>query len=636
MRRSIFNRGIMATENQEPQLEDPTNAPVEGGETPPAEGGEGSTPPVAGEGGEGGGEGGGETPPVEGGETPPVEGGEGGETPPAEGGEGDVPPVEGGEGGEGDVPPVEGGEAPPMENGMIPTEPVDTIEDELDDVPDHAESAEADLADINAERGEIDAADDAIGEAEDSVEALEAIRDALIEADKEGGLSRGGANVLRVSLEHIYGRLGLPTEKVTPALESFGGHATRQSSTQIAIESLSETAANIWKKIVEWAKKIWDWIVGWYKKLFDMNTKYKARAEALKQAVATVAKAQKKQEEIENAGLAKSLSFASGPNFEETVTSLDHFVKQFNGGATKYFGSIKKLIESVKDGKNPGAQNAEAYSFGLQKEATVEGVEAPDGAAMFASPELPGRVRIVSVWSEANIEHCQFKKIDLPQEGEHAKLPVLDAGAIEKAADLVLEITNAVAASRSGLDEAGAAFKELMAAAESNINGTPDGQEGENVDAKTAGHAKLAIARKAQELLKDAATQVNHYLVTTAGHVVGWGELSAKAYGTPEAGGEGEGGAEGGEGGEKTIGEKVGEAAGKAGEAVKTAAGKVGEAAGKAGSAVSDAAAKVGGKVTSAVDAAKSKLSGTPSAADKIAEQEAAEKRAKLKEQAKP
>jgi hypothetical protein len=623
MRRSIFNRGIMATENEEQQLEDPTNAPVPGAEgaegAAGGEGGEGSVPPVAGEGGEGG-EGGGETPPVEGGE---------GDVPPVEGGE--TPPVEGGEG---DVPPVEGGETPPTENGEIPIEPVDTIEDELDDVPDHAESAEADLADINAERGEIDAADDAIGEAEDSVEALEAIRDALIEADKEGGLTRGGANVLRVSLEHIYGRLGLPTAKVTPALESFGGHATRQSSTQIAIESLSETAANIWKKIVEWAKKIWDWIVGWYKKLFDMNTKVKARAEALKQAAVTVAKAQKKEEELENAGLAKSLSFAAGPNFEETVTSLDHFVKQFNGGATKYFGSIKKLIESVKDGKNPGAQNAEAYSFGLQKEASVEGVEAPDGAAMFASPELPGRVRIVSVWSEANIEHCQFKKIDLPLEGEHTKLPVLDSGAIEKAADLVLEMTNAVAASRSGLDEAGAAFKELMAAAESNINGTPDGQEGENVDAKTAGHAKLAIARKAQELLKDAATQVNHYLVTTAGHVVGWGELSAKAHGTPEAGGE-EGG-EGTEGGEKTIGEKVGEAAGKAGEAVKTAAGKVGEAAGKAGTAVSDAAAKVGGKVTSAVDAAKSKLTGTPSTADKIAEQEAAEKRAKLKEQAKP
>ena len=620
MRRSIFNRGIMATENEEQQLEDPTNAPVPGAEgaegAAGGEGGEGSVPPVAGEGGEGGGE------------TPPVEGGEG-DVPPVEGGE--TPPVEGGEG---DVPPVEGGETPPTENGEIPTEPVDTIEDELDDVPDHAESAEADLADINAERGEIDAADDAIGEAEDSVEALEAIRDALIEADKEGGLTRGGANVLRVSLEHIYGRLGLPTAKVTPALESFGGHATRQSSTQIAIESLSETAANIWKKIVEWAKKIWDWIVGWYKKLFDMNTKVKARAEALKQAAVTVAKAQKKEEELENAGLAKSLSFAAGPNFEETVTSLDHFVKQFNGGATKYFGSIKKLIESVKDGKNPGAQNAEAYSFGLQKEASVEGVEAPDGAAMFASPELPGRVRIVSVWSEANIEHCQFKKIDLPLEGEHTKLPVLDSGAIEKAADLVLEMTNAVAASRSGLDEAGAAFKELMAAAESNINGTPDGQEGENVDAKTAGHAKLAIARKAQELLKDAATQVNHYLVTTAGHVVGWGELSAKAHGTPEAGGE-EGG-EGTEGGEKTIGEKVGEAAGKAGEAVKTAAGKVGEAAGKAGTAVSDAAAKVGGKVTSAVDAAKSKLTGAPSTADKIAEQEAAEKRAKLKEQAKP
>jgi hypothetical protein len=521
-----------------------------------------------------------------------------------------------------------------LENENLETPPVETPVEVAPELPDHADSLEADIGGLNEEHADIAEHDAAIDEAEETIEALESIREQLIEADKEGGLTRGGANVLRVSLEHIYGRLGLPTAKVTPALESFGGHATRQSSTQIAIESLSETAANIWKKIVEWAKKIWDWIVGWYKKLFDMNTKVKARAEALKQAAVTVAKAQKKEEELENAGLAKSLSFAAGPNFEETVTSLDHFVKQFNGGATKYFGSIKKLIESVKDGKNPGAQNAEAYSFGLQKEASVEGVEAPDGAAMFASPELPGRVRIVSVWSEANIEHCQFKKIDLPLEGEHTKLPVLDSGAIEKAADLVLEMTNAVAASRSGLDEAGAAFKELMAAAESNINGTPDGQEGENVDAKTAGHAKLAIARKAQELLKDAATQVNHYLVTTAGHVVGWGELSAKAHGTPEAGGE-EGG-EGTEGGEKTIGEKVGEAAGKAGEAVKTAAGKVGEAAGKAGTAVSDAAAKVGGKVTSAVDAAKSKLTGTPSTADKIAEQEAAEKRAKLKEQAKP
>jgi hypothetical protein len=635
MRRSIFNRGIMAMEGEQPQLEDPTNAPApgEGEATPPAAGEGEGTPPAEGEGtppaeGEGestppvAGEGEGEVPPTEGeGETPPVEGetppAEGetlpveGETPPAEG-EGEVPPVEG----EGEVPPTEG-ETPPGAEGTAGEGEIDEL-GELEDVPEHAESAEADMAELNAERGEIDAHDNAIDEAEAGATALEAIREQLILADKEGGLTRGGAGVLRVSLEHIYGRLGIPTDKVTPAMESFGGSATRQSSTQIAIENLSETAANIWKKIVEWSKKIWDWIVKWYNKLFDTNTKVKARAEALKQVAATVAKAQKQEQEIDNAGLAKALSFANGVNFDETVTSLDHFVKQFNNGASKYFGSIQKLIESVKSGANPGNQNADQYSFGLQKESSIEGVSAPDGAAMYSSPELPGRVRIVSVWSEANVEHCQFKKINLPVEGEATKVPTLDSAQIERAADLVIEITTAVANSRQGLDAAGGAFKELMAAAESNINGMHDGQEGENVEAKTQGNAKLAIARKAQELLKEAATQVNHYLVDVAEKIVGWGELSAKAHGKAE--GTGEAAPAEGEAAKPGMTQQVKDAANKAGEAAKQAGAKIGEAAGKAGSAIKEAGQKVADKVT-----------GKP---DPAAEAAAAEKRAKLKEQA--
>jgi hypothetical protein len=418
--------------------------------------------------------------------------------------------------------------------------PADT-DSELDALPDHAESVEGEVAELNNEHAEIDQADAAIDEAEDTVEALEGIRDALIEADKEGGLTRGGAQVLKVSLEHLYGRLGLPTDKVTPALESFGGSGSRQSATQVAIEDLKETAGNVWRKIVEWAKKVWDWVVKWYNKLFDTNTKLKARAEGLLKAVEAIKGDTKAKNEIDNAGLKKAVSVGEGADFKAAAGALAGFADASSKAQGHYFDGITNMLTAVEKGQ-VGEVPAASFSFGLSKESKVEGVEAPEGAEVFASKELPGRKRIVSVWSPKDLKASRFEVVSVG-EAKEGPLPVLSKDEIKEAAEVTIKVCNVVSETKKYLGDADKAFKALVAVAEANVNARAAVSDVSEASSRTdeheaAGRSKLDVARTAQKLLSSATTKGNAYLLDSAKAIVGWGELSAKAYSASAAGAE--------------------------------------------------------------------------------------------------
>jgi hypothetical protein len=431
-------------------------------------------------------------------------------------------------------------EAPPVED-VAPAQ----------ELPQHSESAEADVADMNADEGEINEADGAIDEAMDSVEALEAIREQLLEADKEGGLSRAGAGVLRVSLEHIYGRLGLSTDKVMPALESFGGQASRQEATQMALEDIQEQAGNVWKKIVEWAKKIWEWIKSWYNKLFDTNTKVQDRAKALLEAAEKLGDQAPSSTEIHDEKLAKELSITTDNagekvNGEGVIKHVETFAGEWAGNAGKYFDNLKRMLEAVKEGKTVDLK-PEEMSLGLKavddSAASKLGVKVAAGSKIFASEQLPGGKFFVSAWG-GTVESSFVGLVDHSAKAAAPHLPVLNKEQIISVANAVKSIAEKVASTKSAVEGADGVLKALIEAGEKHMEAA-----GKEVDEQ--GKASVTLARTAQKLIAAAATAANKYLLDTCLALLGWGEQSVKAHGAkPAEGGEGkpEGGAEGGEG----------------------------------------------------------------------------------------
>lgn len=478
-----------------------------------------------------------------------------------------------------------------LENEELNVPPVEEAPAEL---PNHAESLEADLADMNAEHADISEHDAQIDEAQETVEALEAIREQLIEADKEGGLTRSGAAILKISLEHMYGRLGLGTDKVVPAMESFGGAASRQESTQIALEEMNETIARVWQAIIDAAKQAWEWIKKWYMKLFDGNTKAASRAEALKAAAAKMADGEPKSKEIQNDGLFKKLELSQSSgisNLAEGIARVEAFAGEFASGAGHYFANLTKLIDSVREG-HPVDLKPEELSLGLKhregSEASKLGLKVAAGATIFASDELPGGKFFVSAYS-GNAETSFVGMTEHSVEaGEAKSLPTLDKGAIEKIAEGVKVVTDKVASTKSDLDAAGKALESLIAAGQAQMKA-----QGKEQDEQS--QASVKLARLSQKLITGAATEANKYLVDVCEAFLAWGELSIRAHSGTALG---------------NAAEKVGEHASNAADAVK-------DAAGKAGAAVKDAAGKAGAAVKGAVNSAASKV------ADKTAQKPA-------------
>jgi hypothetical protein len=466
-----------------------------------------------------------------------------------------------------------------LENEELNVPPVEEAPVEL---PNHSESVEADLADLNAEHADIAEHDAQIDEAEETVEALEAIREQLIEADKEGGLSRSGAAILKISLEHMYGRLGLASDRVVPAMESFGGAASRQESTQIALETIGETISKVWAAIVEAAKKAWEWIKGWYNKLFDTNTKVTNRAKALKEAAAKLGTDAPKTTEIQNESLTKALMLTEhGGSAEAVLSAVEKFAGEFSGGAGKYFANLEKLANSVKEGHAVDLR-PEEMSLGLKH---VEGDAARKiklsvgaGSTVFASDELPGGKYFVSAWSGKTEGSFAGMAEGSAAHSEKA-LPVADKALIEKIAEAVESISGKVASTKSDLDAAGKVLEALIASGEAHMKAAGKEQDEQS-------KASVELARVCQKLITGAATSANKYLLDTCQSMLAWGEQSVSAH----------------------TGTALGNAAEKVGEKVGAAADAVKEKAGAAADAVKGAAGAAADKVKGAVNSAASKV----------------------------
>lgn len=157
------------------------------------------------------------------------------------------------------------------------------------EVTDFVEAPENDLADAAVAEGEAQADIEAIDEAADTAETLEAVGDQMEASVAEGGMSEPEARALEVAVEHLRTRVGFSNKrKVFPAMEGFKDKTTRIEKTKIAMEAIKEDVAKIWAQIKAFLLGVWEKFKAFFKSLADGAIRLKARAEALaKKAAAT-------------------------------------------------------------------------------------------------------------------------------------------------------------------------------------------------------------------------------------------------------------------------------------------------------------------------------------------------------------
>lgn len=137
---------------------------------------------------------------------------------------------------------------------LNPEVPEETVPAE---VTDFVDAPEGDLADAAEAETEVQRSEEEVGEAADTAETLETVADRLEETLPEGGVSDKEAETIEVAVEHMLARVGFPAKakKTFPAVENFKNVEDRVANTRVAVESIREKAASLWKAIVAAIKK---------------------------------------------------------------------------------------------------------------------------------------------------------------------------------------------------------------------------------------------------------------------------------------------------------------------------------------------------------------------------------------------
>lgn len=439
---------------------------------------------------------------------------------------------------------MHGGLVAAMENEELKTD------DDNKEMPDHADSLETDVAEVNNDAAEGEAHQADTDEAEATSEALESFRVAIGGMQADGGIEPKGAFILHLATEHLLNRVGSSGASLAiPAMESFGGTGSRIQAGSLAMEALSEEIQKIWRAIVEAIKKAAAWVVGYWNKIFGAAENLQKRAKALEEA-ARAATGTPKSADIDDSGLAAKLvtggtsgseggSVAALAELKTVTTAI------VSRGAAITSGLGKKAVEAVAalDKKNlPEILKLCEAIPGSTKIANPQaaGVAAgADGIEVWGTTNLPGNYAVVS-WvpsaSKASVteqvkqlQGVAYKTVQVNKGAKAgAKLPTLKQNEAIAIAKTVGEIATELLSYRKNSGALAQAQKDLAAAAES-VAGKAGGEEDEGKREDLA--ATKAIATAANRIFLEPGASFSKYCVEACQAYLHYIEKSIKQYG---------------------------------------------------------------------------------------------------------
>lgn len=413
------------------------------------------------------------------------------------------------------------------------------------------ESLETDLIDVN-EEAEDAAADEAqTDDATEVAEALESLALSLESAIKEkGGLDAAGAEIAGQYSDFLYARVGMDRKSIV-ALESFGGTATRQRSTKIAMEDIAEAAKAIWDKIVKAIKDAIAWVKERFVKVFGAAEKLQKRAKALEEkAGATSGNAEEKNFESER--LVKALHKSGAvSNVGADAQTLGKLAGNIFGTVTQWNGKIgEDILEVLEAPDKVGEFTFEAFNptqLGGMQKAGADFGDAGNGMTFVVGEELPGGQAIVaripasaSVKGAEAVEALGRTSVSVSAKNPKAKAPsktqvaTLQPSECEKIAAAVGTLAEEIASYKRVIDKLTATKEKIVAAAgkaqKAADNSSDEDDAGKADRSNNKLLAKLGMA--VPKLIDQPATGFAAYGLNTGKAMLDYVELSLKQYGS--------------------------------------------------------------------------------------------------------
>ncbi|MNU19710.1 phiKZ-like phage internal head protein [compost metagenome] len=405
-----------------------------------------------------------------------------------------------------------------------------------DPIGENAESLETDLidvADAEAETGEQEAQ---VEEAVEVAEALESIADSLRSVAGAGGLSKEAAHTLGLSLEHMYGRVGVSAAvRTMPALESFGGTSSRVQATTLAMEEIQAQAKELWAKILAAIEKSIAWVKEKLELYFGASGKIKARAEGLAKAAAGKS-GDAKAAELENGRLFGALHVdGKVDNVVGTAGEIKGSIDALFNTAPERVAALAAFVDSG-DEKALGSFFDSLFPSGALSEvsnAEADGFKVAEGFEVYRSHELPGGKAVVAVMPgksatkvsedlvNSSISISAFKPNAKAPEG---KVKTLAPTEVEKLAKEVAVLADAFQAHKLKLIKGNDEKKKLVAAIKKHGAGadTPEGKKA----AKAARSTMSALSKLIDNPVAGGAA----YLLNTSKALLDLCEESLKQY----------------------------------------------------------------------------------------------------------
>lgn len=125
----------------------------------------------------------------------------------------------------------------------------ETSEEESEDkTEDKADEEEKKSAEDSEEEKEASSDEEGEKQDDESVKALEALRDEIMVSYQRGGMTEGEASMVNVAVNNILARNGLQAERVVPSIESFSENSTRR-------RLATSTTADMINRIISKIKK---------------------------------------------------------------------------------------------------------------------------------------------------------------------------------------------------------------------------------------------------------------------------------------------------------------------------------------------------------------------------------------------
>lgn len=414
-------------------------------------------------------------------------------------------------------------------------------------VEDAANSAETALLEVNEEAAEGDTSEAAVDEAVEAVSSLESYATALQASLGEGGISRAGASLMNIGLEHIYGRLGYEAGTTgTVSLENFGQNSSREGATQIALEGVKEKIKEIWNAIIAHIKKAIEWVKGHFNKIFGTAERLLKRAQALSSAQKP--NGQPKEKSFENERLVAALHI--GGNIPASLSSelakvtkvadaVFTQIADFNGkGADKLLEEMGKTdgkvagIAAIPLGTIPTlTEVANPEAVGFSKPIT--------NLFLFRSPALPGNKAIIAeapktaLSGEPAAAVAAKTSVAVGAFDPKGKAPtsttvkVVDTGEITKIADEVVKICQEVIKYKAKLSKFGDLKSKIVAAAE---RAGKDANTEEDKDKAAFHSAMQKIATNTVNNLDRAPAAMSVYALNVSKAALDMAEQSLKQY----------------------------------------------------------------------------------------------------------